>query len=155
MQQVSGRVGRYRDDGRVIIQTSQVDNPAIRAVELNEPEEFYRSEMEVRRKIGYPPYSRLINIRIRSRKEEKARAEAEAVEAFLSEYFDEREGIEMYPATSSLIEIINNYYRYHVLIAAKDEAFSFALKVLEALRASYKVDHDVQLEIDTDPIDMF
>ena len=155
LQQVSGRVGRYRDDGRVIIQTSQVDNPAIRAVELNEPEEFYRSEMEVRRKIGYPPYSRLINIRIRSRKEEKARAEAEAVEAFLSEYFDEREGIEMYPATSSLIEIINNYYRYHVLIAAKDEVFSFALKVLEALRASYKVDHDVQLEIDTDPIDMF
>ena len=77
------------------------------------------------------------------------------MEAFLSEYFDEREGIEMYPATSSLIEIINNYYRYHVLIAAKDEAFSFALKVLEALRASYKVDHDVQLEIDTDPIDMF
>ena len=155
LQQVSGRVGRYRDDGRVVIQTSQVDNPAIRAVELNDPEEFYRSEMEIRRKLGYPPYSRMINIRIRSRREERARAEAEAIEEFLSSYFESEDGIEMYPATSALIEMINNYYRYHVLIIAKDDAFPYALKVLEVFRSSYRTDSLCQVEIDTDPIDMF
>ena len=155
LQQVSGRVGRYRDDGRVIIQTTQVDNPAIRAVELNDPEDFYRSEMEIRRQMGYPPYSRLINIRVRSRKEDRARAEAEDIEEFLLSYFEGKEGIDLYPATSALIEMINNYYRYHVLIIAKDEEFSYALKVLEAFRSSYKTDSACQVEIDTDPIDMF
>lgn len=155
LQQVSGRVGRYRDDGRVIIQTSQVANPAIRAVELNDPEEFYRSEMEDRRKIGYPPYSRMVNIRIRGKNEERTERTAEAVESFLSPYFQDRNGIEMYPATSSLIEMINNYWRYHVLIIAEDSSFSYLLKVLETFRASFKADPSTQVEIDTDPLDMF
>ena len=58
-------------------------------------------------------------------------------------------------STSALIEMINNYYRYHVLIIAKDDAFPYALKVLEVFRSSYRTDSLCQVEIDTDPIDMF
>ncbi len=154
LQQVSGRVGRYRDDGKVIIQTTQVNNPAIRAVELNDAEGFYFTEMELRRRLSYPPYTRLINIRVRSRKEEKARCEAESIEKYLSLYFDGHDGIEMNSATSALIEMLNSYYRYHVLISVTDEAFSYALKVLESFRSSYRIASSCSVEIDTDPLDM-
>lgn len=154
LQQVSGRVGRYRDDGRVIIQTSQISNPVIRAVELNDPDSFYHGEMEERRRMGYPPYSRLVNIRIRSRKEDRAAGAAEAVEDFLQPYFSNHEGIEMYPATSALIEMMNGYYRYHVLIISSDDEFAYTLKVLELLRSSFHIPSQTQMEIDTDPVDM-
>ena len=154
LQQVSGRVGRYRDDGRVIIQTSQISNPAIRAVELNDPDSFYHGEMEERRRMGYPPYSRLVNIRIRSRREDRAAVAAEAVEDFLQPYFSNHEGIEMYPATSALIEMMNGYYRYHVLIISSDDEFAYTLKVLELLRSSFHIPSQTQMEIDTDPVDM-
>ena len=154
LQQVSGRVGRYRDDGIVIIQTTQLSNPAIRAVELNDPEGFYQKEMSERRKIGYPPYSRLINIKIRSKSEEKAEMEANRIEEFLSPYFEGNVNIEAYPATSCLIEMANSYYRYHILLVIKDEAFAYALKVLDLFRSSYKAASSVQVEIDTDPLDL-
>ena len=89
--------------------------------------------------------------------EESAGAEepaAEAVEDFLQPYFSNHEGIEMYPATSALIEMMNGYYRYHVLIISSDDEFAYTLKVLELLRSSFHIPSQTQMEIDTDPVDM-
>lgn len=154
LEQVSGRVGRFRDDGIVVIQTTQIANDAIRAVELNDSETFYYKEMEKRRKLGFPPFTRLINIRVRSRNEEKARTEAENIESYLSQYFENREAIELYSATSCLIEMINSYYRYHVLLSVMPEEFSYVLKVLDSFKIYYKTQSSVSVEIDLDPLDM-
>ena len=76
LKQVAGRVGRYRPDGKVIVQTSEVANRAIRAIELNEDEEFYYEELDARRALNFPPYSRLVDYTLRSKVEEKARTGA-------------------------------------------------------------------------------
>lgn len=153
--QVAGRVGRYRPDGKVIIQTSFVSNRAIRAVELNESEEFYYKELDERRKLSYPPYSRLINFTLRSKDEERAERTAISQEEVLRQMAGKIAGVEIFPATSSLVEKLNGSYRYHVLVSAKESAFFRLLKAVDSVIAVFRLPYNVYLEIDTDPVDLF
>ena len=154
LKQVAGRVGRYRPDGKVIVQTSEVANRAIRAIELNEDEEFYYEELDARRALNFPPYSRLVDYTLRSKVEEKARTGAFELERVLRALTSKLEGVEVYPATSCLVERKNTYYRYHVLISSKEKAFSRLLVLLDEVEALYKVPSGAYLEIDVDPVDI-
>ncbi len=60
--QVSGRAGRGASAGRVIIQTYQPGNYAIRAAAAQDYQRFYREEISYRAQQGNPPYSRLIRL---------------------------------------------------------------------------------------------
>ena len=60
--QVAGRSGRGTEAGRVVIQTYQPDNYAIRAAASQDFRRFYREEIERRREQGNPPFSRLIRL---------------------------------------------------------------------------------------------
>src|SRR5207249_7955812 len=61
--QVSGRSGRGRDPGEVIVQTCTPDHPAIAAAaRLDEPA-FLEHELVQRREAGYPPFRRLVALR--------------------------------------------------------------------------------------------
>ena len=154
LEQVAGRVGRYRADGKVVIQTSQVANPAIRAVESGSLEDFYYLELSQRRKVGFPPYSRLVNFTIRAKNDEKASSAIDGLYSSLSAAIGKRDGIEVFPPSSCLIERKNTYYRYHVLIRSSEKAFPLLLNLLDSFLASYKTPSSAYLEIDTDPIDM-
>lgn len=154
LEQVAGRVGRYRADGKVVIQTTQVANPAIRAVENGRIEDFYFFELSERRKVGFPPYSRLVNFTIRSKNEEKASFAIDGLYSSISAVLGKRDGIEVFPPSSCLIERKNTYYRYHVLVRSSEKAFSLLLNLLDTFLSSYKAPSSTYLEIDTDPIDM-
>ena len=60
--QVAGRSGREHESGRVIFQTYQPENYAIRAAQAQDYELFYIAEMRYRREQRNPPYSRLIRL---------------------------------------------------------------------------------------------
>ena len=60
--QVAGRSGREQDSGRVVFQTYQPDNYAIRAAAAQDYELFYIAEMRYRREQRNPPFSRLIRL---------------------------------------------------------------------------------------------
>ena len=60
--QVAGRAGRERDRGRVVFQTYQPENYAIRAAAAQDFQSFYEAEMRYRREQGNPPYSRIIRL---------------------------------------------------------------------------------------------
>ena len=60
--QVAGRAGRGDQEGRVIIQTYQPDNYAIKAAASQDYQGFYNEEMAFRRDQSQPPYSRLIQL---------------------------------------------------------------------------------------------
>ncbi|MCQ2398380.1 MAG: primosomal protein N', partial [Sphaerochaetaceae bacterium] len=70
--QVSGRSGRADSSGEVVIQTRMKNSPAITYACNAKTGEFFDRELEIRRQTGFPPFSRLINIVIRSRKQEAA-----------------------------------------------------------------------------------
>ena len=54
--QVSGRAGRSKKPGRVLIQTSDTDNYILEAVKHNDYLEFFDKEIEYRKTFGYPPF---------------------------------------------------------------------------------------------------
>ncbi|MEW5991188.1 MAG: primosomal protein N' [Chloroflexota bacterium] len=60
--QAIGRAGRGSRPGHAIIQTYLPDHPAIRAVATGDPDAFYDSELEARRRFGSPPFGRLLKL---------------------------------------------------------------------------------------------
>lgn len=76
LTQVAGRAGRSTRGGRVILQTFQPEHPVIRAASGHDYSGFYEQELAGRRRLGYPPFGRLVRLEYRHR--DNARAEAEA-----------------------------------------------------------------------------
>jgi len=62
--QVAGRAGRGNDPGRVILQTYTPEHPVIQAVQRHDYESFVATELQQRQELNYPPYGRLILLRL-------------------------------------------------------------------------------------------
>ena len=65
MHQVSGRAGHRGGRCVTVIQTNQPAHEVIRDVVRSDYNGMVRHELEERKQFGYPPYSRLIGIRVR------------------------------------------------------------------------------------------
>src|SRR5258707_7657296 len=65
LTQVAGRAGRGWLGGRVVLQTYQPQNYAIRAASKHDYEAFYTEEIEYRRVLQYPPFKRLVRFQFR------------------------------------------------------------------------------------------
>lgn len=152
LYQVAGRAGRYRDDGRVVIQTMQPLAKAIVCVAENRLEDFYDSELSERRETLFPPYTRLINLTIRSKSEEKARDSAEALGCCAEKLALNNEDIEIFSPSPCLIEKQAQRWRYHVLL--RSTKISALLSFTSELLSSFKVPSGAHLEVDVDPISM-
>jgi primosomal protein N' (replication factor Y) len=62
--QVAGRAGRGDLPGRVIVQTLRPTHPALIAARSHDYATFMREEIERRRALGYPPFARLVLVRL-------------------------------------------------------------------------------------------
>ena len=76
MAQVAGRAGRRKNAGTVIIQAMDVNNPILDLVVRHDVEGMYQREIEHRQSHGYPPYTRLIELTLKHRSEERVAATA-------------------------------------------------------------------------------
>lgn len=65
MEQVSGRAGRRKKPGRVVIQTSDPDHKIIRLVLHHDYKNMFRMQAEERKIFNYPPFCRMIRISIK------------------------------------------------------------------------------------------
>ena len=59
---MAGRAGRGEAAGRVVIQTYQPDNYAIRAAALQDYRSFYIKELSYRKEQGNPPFGRIARL---------------------------------------------------------------------------------------------
>ena len=59
LTQVAGRAGRGEKQGRAVIQTYTPDNDVIRFAARQDYDNFYRTEIQLRRLRGYPPFADL------------------------------------------------------------------------------------------------
>ena len=66
LSQVSGRSGRSNKKGEVIIQTYNPDSYGINEVVKQDYESFYKQEIEIRKKLLYPPFSNMLTLKIKS-----------------------------------------------------------------------------------------
>ncbi|HML38450.1 MAG TPA: primosomal protein N' [Bacillota bacterium] len=70
--QAAGRAGRGDSTGRVLIQSYNPEHYSIVAAAEHDYEAFYRAETEIRKQIGYPPFSDLIQVVLSSEDEQEA-----------------------------------------------------------------------------------
>jgi primosomal protein N' (replication factor Y) len=83
MEQVSGRAGRKDEQGKVLIQTTQVNHPVLQFVQAHDYKSMYAFELENRRQFFYPPFSRIIKITLRHKSKEVVDDIAEKLTAAL------------------------------------------------------------------------
>ena len=65
MVQVSGRTGRRAEQGKVLIQTYQPENPIFNQIVRNDYRAFFNQDMAERHAFNYPPYVKLIRVIIK------------------------------------------------------------------------------------------
>jgi primosomal protein N' (replication factor Y) len=81
LTQVAGRAGRGEAPGRVIAQTYDPDHAAIRFAAAHDVRGFYEAELAARQELGYPPFRRLVNVRLDAPTADGARRAASWVAA--------------------------------------------------------------------------
>ncbi len=79
MEQVSGRAGRKGDRGKVIIQTTNPNNPIIQLVISHDYAALFEQEMNSRKIFNYPPFSRIIQLYFKHGDKQRANAAAEFI----------------------------------------------------------------------------
>ncbi|MDR1143722.1 MAG: primosomal protein N' [Spirochaetaceae bacterium] len=148
--QVAGRAGRYFPDGRVIVQTLRFDDPAINRACALDVEGFYRSELNQRSALNFPPYSRLIRFTLRSRKEDKAAAASSRLAAILRPLLPG--DAEILGPAECPIGIQNGSYRRQILLRGK--AMGAIHWSATAALEQYENGRDpgVYVETDVDPV---
>ncbi len=72
LTQVAGRAGRGDLDGEVMIQTYTPQSPAIQYARRHDTDGFAESELELRRQFGFPPFSHMAVLTVRSAREDLA-----------------------------------------------------------------------------------
>lgn len=91
ISQVAGRAGRTSGaPGIVAVQTSNPSLPIFDFIRSHDYPGFYHAEIEERRRLNYPPFSRIINLYIRHRDPKAADLLAEAYAMKLRELFGTR-----------------------------------------------------------------
>jgi primosomal protein N' (replication factor Y) len=90
MAQVAGRAGRKGKQGRVVLQTRDVNHPIIHQVMTNQYEDMVNGQLAERQMFHYPPYYRLIYVYLKHRNEAVLERASVAMAQRLRAYFAER-----------------------------------------------------------------
>ena len=83
LSQVAGRAGRGDAKGTVLIQTYQPDHYVFQTVQSQDYDRFFQQELESRRQLGYPPFTRLALVRLSGPLEAPVAREARRLAAIL------------------------------------------------------------------------
>lgn len=156
LSQVAGRAGRGDDPGRVIIQTYAPDHYAIEHLMKHDYKGFFAAESEFRRALEYPPFSRLVNLRLDGPKlpevERKAKELAAGLRGLQARNSKFGAHVQVLGPAAAPIEKLRNRYRWQLLLRAKHSStlLSFARQAEKLLPRS----RAVRLHIDVDPNSM-
>ncbi len=156
--QVSGRSGRGQLDGRVVVQTSTPEHPAIRAAVAHDYEAFVKSELPIREALVYPPYGSVIRFVVRGLDEgrvrewathltERLRAEAAAVPPGSGQA-----EIRVLGPAPAPIPRLRERFRWHLQVLGPDGMVLRGL--VRRATAGLKTPTDLAWIVDVDPVDM-
>ncbi len=156
LSQVSGRAGRGKEAGKVIIQTYTPDHYTFQHVITHDYKGFFASEIEFRRALNYPPFSRLVHLRVEGTKAQEVEAKAKMlVKGLRDRHKRDRkilEKIEILGPAPAPIEKLRSRYRWQVLI--KGEKGPSLLEFANQAREILPPSRITRLYIDVDPYNM-
>jgi primosomal protein N' (replication factor Y) len=156
LAQVAGRAGRGERPGRVILQTYTPDHFTITAARQQTFETFYEQEIQFRNALGYPPYSRMVQILVTGKNREATRQTAETLGAAgrtrLQSDALRRHRITLLGPVEAALHQVAGRFRWQLLVKGSRSAVlnRFARELLQAAGPSRNPDA-VKVIIDVDP----
>ena len=155
LEQVSGRAGRADKPGRVIVQTYWPEHPAIQAAAHHDRSLFLEQELTLRDELGYPPFTRLANVLVWGKSENRVRQCAtELVLAMSSAVASAGLDWALLGPAPCVLGKLRGVFRWHILVKAP--AGSDIAGIVSPLLAKRKRkrDDDTRVAVDVDPYDL-
>jgi primosomal protein N' (replication factor Y) len=143
LTQVSGRAGRGLSPGRVVVQAFKPD-----AVSLDY-DAFAAAELQRREALHFPPFARLVAVRLSGNSEPRVRGAAERAASAARRLASAGTAVEVLGPAPAPIAKVRGKYRWQLLLRAPEHPALH--RVARALQASIAVS-GVQLAIDVDPV---
>jgi primosomal protein N' (replication factor Y) len=120
----SGRQAGLPELGRVVIQTYTPQHYAIEAAAQHDYESFFAQEIELRRRLGYPPFSRLARLVYSHTSSAYAYQEAARLVRVLCQERDTRglPDLKVMGPSPAYVARLRGRYRWQVLVRGRDPA---------------------------------
>ena len=157
LTQVAGRAGRGDKEGEVVVQTYYPEDRTIKLAASHDFEEFYKTELEQRQELGYPPFNHLILLDFSGR---TLKAVTDGARRFASRLVRKaksqaHKGIEILGPAPAPLPKIRNQFRWQLLMKTKSIIATAGMirNLLEEERTS-KQKPAVRITVDVDPVDM-
>jgi primosomal protein N' (replication factor Y) len=149
LTQVSGRAGRGKDPGRVLVQTYETGHYAITCALRHDYEAFVARELEARRELSYPPFSYLALLRFESLDEDAALQAAQYAAERLAKVAADH-GVSILGPAAAPLARLKGWWRIQVLLKAPTRnSLRLALGA-----AGTRLKGNVRLVLDMDPFSM-
>jgi primosomal protein N' (replication factor Y) len=156
LSQVAGRSGRGDIPGTVIIQTYAPDHYTIQHLVNHDYQGFFAAELEFRRALNYPPFSRLVCLRLEGPNVDEVEAKAKILAATLHDKLAKnstgREIIEILGPAPAPIQKLRNRYRWQLLLKGRKSAA--LLELAKQARETLPRSRTLRLHVDVDPYNM-
>ena len=154
LTQVAGRTGRGTRPGTVILQTHNPDHPSVKFAVTHNSSGFLEEELELRRSLGQPPFSRFISFRVNGLNEEKTRNFAEEMKRTAEKFLLKLPpgSLRVLGPSEAPIYKLRNRFRWQIIIASKNLGLlrNYVSALYDALK---KHDSGIKLTVDVDPYD--
>ncbi|MDP9961010.1 replication restart helicase PriA [Chryseobacterium lathyri] len=111
--QVSGRAGRVSGKGKILIQTYNPDHSVFQLIKMNNPAKIYKYILTERQKFHYPPFTKLIMIELKHRKEDKVNRASQFLGSILRKYLPEE--CVLGPERAQIARL-NNLYQFQIML---------------------------------------
>jgi primosomal protein N' (replication factor Y) len=157
LSQVAGRAGRGDRPGQVILQTYNPEHFSIRAACTQDFTAFYEQEITFRKALGYPPVTRLIQLRLSGRDARSTRQQALALggelQALRAADAGFAESIQILGPIEAPVARIAGQFRWQILIKSPQSVVlhRFVDQVLAA-HPHGMTRQRVRLAVDVDPM---
>ena len=145
LQQVSGRAGRSKQAGKVIIQTYYPEQPIIQSLKKRDRSSFVKQALMEREQFKIPPFGFITSIIISGSSKANVQKYSQKL-VFFKKY---SEDIDVLGPVEAPINLLKGQFRYRILLKGKSRKnLNFFTK---KMTTSIKIPSSIRVVIDVDP----
>lgn len=124
LTQVAGRAGRSALGGKVILQTFMPEHYAIQAASRHDVNGFYEQELNYRKQLIYPPFTKLARLEYRHADPAKAEEESQKTASKLKVKIEAeaRHQTDLIGPVPSFFAKVDGLYRWQIIVRGPDPA---------------------------------
>jgi primosomal protein N' (replication factor Y) len=155
LAQVAGRAGRGQVEGKVIMQTYNPEHFIIEAAKKQDFREFFQNEVPYRKALLYPPFSRMVQLKISganfTKVKDYAAMVAQVLKALLENKGNQKAMVQILGPIEASIQKISSRFRWQILVKSPSSAQVNRLVKAMMEHPKIKARSGIRLAVDVDP----